>query len=137
MFGYGTFRRSAWRRAILGADYCWQPATLSGYRRVATPGGYLSLRETVVALARVEGVLVELDAQGWQIADAWEEVPRYVRTAVVVNTMNGPVEAQTYVYADELELQPVDDDRLASLSDLDVEAAIAAFEPVMRRIRSR
>lgn len=138
LFAYGTFRRTAWRREILGADYPCQPATLAGFRRVTTPSGYLSLRTTVVALARIEGVVIELDDAGWAIADAWEDVPAYERVTVTVATMNGPLEVQTYVYAAHgEELLPVDDERYASLDDGEVEASIAAFEPTMRRIRAR
>ena len=139
LFGYGTFRRTAWRCAILGADYPCGPATLSGYRRVATPQGYLSLRETLAPLPPVAGVLVELDAIGWEVADAWEEVPRYHRVAVVVSTMFGPRDAAAYVYGDDpsAPLHPVNDDCLATLDDREVEASIAAFEHSMRVIRAR
>ena len=139
LFGYGTFRRTAWRRAILGAEYPCEPATLAGYRRVATPKGYLSLRETLVALAPVPGVLLELDEAGWQVADAWEEVPAYQLIPVTVSTMAGAREARTYVYGPVAagELSPVDDDCFATLTDRDVEISIAAFEPTMRDIRAR
>ncbi len=90
LFGYGTFRKSAWRCAILGAEYPAQPATLRGYRRIACASGYLSLRETLFDVALVNGALIELDEIGWQIADRWEEVPKYQRVDVVVNTMHGP-----------------------------------------------
>lgn len=141
LFGYGTFRRTAWRNAILGAEYPAQPATLAGYRRVALTTsaayGYLSLRETVFALSLVEGVLVDLDAVGWEVADAWEEVPTYRRTEVVVNSMSGPVEALTYICSDTADARPVDADVLALISDADVEASIRAFAHRMRVIRRR
>ena len=137
LFAYGTFRRTAWREAILGARYPGEPATLRGWRRVATRSGYLSLRETVVELGPVSGVLIALDALGWEIADAWEEVPAYMRVDVVVDTMHGLVAAQMYVYADERHTQPIDEDRLTLLSDAEVEAAIAAFAPTMRGLRER
>jgi len=70
LFGYGTFRKTAWRNAILGAEYPAQPATLRGYRRTATESGYLSLRETVFDVRLVPGVLIDLDEIGWRIADA-------------------------------------------------------------------
>ena len=136
LFGYGTFRKTAWRCAILGAEYPCEPATLAGWRRVAVASGYLSLRETVVALAPVPGVLLELDDVGRRIADAWEEVPAYTLVDVVVNTMRGPVAALTYVCNDEHDAIPVDDDRFALLPDADVEASIALFAPTMRWFRS-
>jgi gamma-glutamylcyclotransferase (GGCT)/AIG2-like uncharacterized protein YtfP len=135
LFGYGTFRNTAWRARILGAAYPAQPATLRGYRRIACASGYLCLRETVFEVGLIEGVLVELDELGWQIADAWEEVPTYCRTEVVVNTMNGPAEAWTYLCADDTDAVPVDDDRFALIADAEVEASIARFEHVVRKLR--
>jgi hypothetical protein len=137
LFGYGTFRRTAWRAAILGADYPAQPATLRGYRRIACVSGYLSLRETLFDVALVPGVLIDLDEIGWQIADGWEEVPKYLRTPVVVNSMHGPVDAVTYICADDRDAQPVDDDRFALIPDAAVEAAIETFGAKMRAMRRR
>jgi gamma-glutamylcyclotransferase (GGCT)/AIG2-like uncharacterized protein YtfP len=136
LFGYGTFRKTAWRNAILGADYPVQPATLRGYRRVATGSGYLSLRETLFDVALIEGVLVELDAVGWQVADAWEEVPKYQRVEVDVNTMHGSVGAITYICVESAG-PPVDGDPPALLTDADVAASIEIFSETMRRIRRR
>ena len=135
LFGYGTFRKAAWRDAILGAQYPAQPATLRGYRRIACASGYLSLRETVMDVALIEGVLIELDELGWQIADRWEEVPKYHRREVSVNSMSGQVEALVYVCSDDRNATPVDDDRFALISDADVEAAIETFAPRMRALR--
>ena len=135
LFGYGTFRKAAWRTAILGAEYPAQPATLRGYRRIACASGYLSLRETLFDVGFIEGVLVELDEIGWHVADAWEEVPKYGRIDVTVNTMNGPVEAHAYVCADDRDATPVDDDCFALITTDDVEASIAIFEEKMRWLR--
>jgi gamma-glutamylcyclotransferase (GGCT)/AIG2-like uncharacterized protein YtfP len=135
LFGYGTFRNAAWRARILGAEYPAQPATLRGYRRIACGSGYLSLRETLLDVGLIQGVLVELDELGWRVADAWEEVPKYRRTDVVVNTMNGPVEACAYLCADDSDAVPVDDDRFATISDAEVEASIAWFDRVVRELR--
>ena len=137
LFGYGTFRKAAWRDAILGASYRSQPATLRGYRRVACASGYLSLRETVMDVSLIEGVLIELDELGWQIADRWEEVPKYQRREVVVNTMGGPAEAWAYLCTDDGGAIPVDDDRMALISNAEVEAAIETFAPRMRALRGR
>ncbi|HYW53486.1 MAG TPA: gamma-glutamylcyclotransferase family protein [Dongiaceae bacterium] len=135
LFGYGTFRRTAWRDAILGASYPERPATLRGYRRIACASGYLSLRETLFDVGLVSGVLVELDELGWRIADRWEEVPKYRRTDVLVNSMSGPVEAVTYLCSDDTGAVPVDDDRLALIRDAEVEEAIERFGPLMRGLR--
>ncbi|GAC1573043.1 MAG: hypothetical protein NVS3B7_04050 [Candidatus Elarobacter sp.] len=135
LFGYGTFRKTAWRDAILGADYPFAPATLPGWRRIALPSGYFSLRETVVPLAAVPGVVIALDELGWQIADAWEEVPAYEHVEVAVNTMDGPVLAVTYVCSFEADATPVVGDRFALLSDEAVESSIAAFASTMRALR--
>jgi gamma-glutamylcyclotransferase (GGCT)/AIG2-like uncharacterized protein YtfP len=136
LFGYGTFRKTSWRNAILGAEYPAQPATLRGYRRVATGSGYLSLRETLFDVALIEGVLVDLDEIGWQIADAWEEVPKYQRVEVVVNTMHGALPAITYICMESAG-PPVDGDPPALLTDADVEASIEIFAETMRGIRRR
>jgi gamma-glutamylcyclotransferase (GGCT)/AIG2-like uncharacterized protein YtfP len=137
LFGYGTFRRTAWRDAILGAAYPAQPATLRGYRRIACASGYLSLRETLFDVSLIHGVLVDLDAIGWRIADHWEEVPKYHRIDVMVSTMHGHVEAAAYVCADDSGATPVGDDRLALLTDGDVQDSIEKFGPVMRGLRRR
>ncbi len=135
LFGYGTFRKTAWRERILGVAYPAKPATLRGYRRIACASGYLSLRETVFEVGLIEGVLIELDELGWRVADRWEEVPKYRRADVAVNTMDGPLDAWTYVCADDTGAVPVDDDRFALIADAEVEASIAWFEPVMRAMR--
>lgn len=137
LFGYGTFRRTAWRTAILGADYPAQPATLRGYRRIACASGYLSLRETLFDVGLIHGVLVELDELGWAVADRWEEVPKYRRVDVVVSSMAGPVEAKAYVCSDDSGATPVDDDCLALIADADVEQSIATFAPIMGALRRR
>jgi gamma-glutamylcyclotransferase (GGCT)/AIG2-like uncharacterized protein YtfP len=72
-------------------------------------------------------VLIELDEAGWELADAWEEVPKYRRIAVVVETAGGAVEATTYVCADDRGAVPVDDERLALHSEAEVDAAIRRF----------
>jgi gamma-glutamylcyclotransferase (GGCT)/AIG2-like uncharacterized protein YtfP len=136
LFGYGTFRKAAWREAILGAQYPAQPATLPGYRRVACASGYLSLRETVMDVGLVEGILIELDEVGWRVADAWEEVPIYHRVEVAVNTMHGCVDAVAYFCLDATHVRPIEDDRLALLTDAEVEASIEIFAAKMRRIRA-
>ncbi len=152
LFAYGTLRDAAWREAILGAAYPARPATLPGYRRVANASGYLSLRATPESDARATGVLIELDALGWRIADAWEDaavtysgptadaaradVVLYHRIDVVAESAGEPVEAAAYVCADDAGA-PVDDDRLALRPDAEVKAAIASFEPRMRAMRER
>jgi gamma-glutamylcyclotransferase (GGCT)/AIG2-like uncharacterized protein YtfP len=135
LFGYGTFRRTPWRIAILGAEYPAQPATLRGYRRIACASGYLSLRETLFDVGLVNGTLIELDELGWELADRWEEVPKYRRIDVVVNTMHGPLEAITYIASDGGGATPVDDDRFALISDAAVEASIRDFAHIVRIVR--
>jgi gamma-glutamylcyclotransferase (GGCT)/AIG2-like uncharacterized protein YtfP len=135
LFGYGTFRRARWRTAILGAEYPAQPATLRGYRRIACASGYLSLRETLFDVGLVNGALIELDELGWELADRWEEVPKYRRVDVVVNTMHGPAEAATYIAADDGGATPVDDDRFAVISDAAIDAAIRDFAHIVRIVR--
>ncbi|MGD0053200.1 MAG: gamma-glutamylcyclotransferase family protein [Vulcanimicrobiaceae bacterium] len=134
LFAYGTLRRTERRRALLGEDYAAEPATLAGWERVALPGGYLSLRQRRGGLVR--GSLVALDAAGWAIADAWEEVPSYRRVEVRVATARGPVRAQTYVRPAFDAPAVEDDDRDAALDDAAVDAAIARFEPAAAALRA-
>src|ERR1700730_17279895 len=143
LFVYGTLRDALWRRGILGAEYPAAPATLAGWRRIATSSGYLTIRCTLPRLdvAPIEGALVALDAVGWGSAHAREalgwEVPglwkeaRYERVDVRVNTMDGAVDALVYVCAEDDDATPVDDGRLAPLFRAHVAAAIASFEAAM------
>ena len=125
LFGYGTFRDDAWRAQILGADYPAEPARLPGYRRVKLAhSGYLSIERTQDAW--VDGVLVTLDAIGWCVADAWEEVPTYTRIPVSVITIRGPVDAEVYVAAGTIG-GPVPDEWLATLESYEVDEAIRQF----------
>jgi gamma-glutamylcyclotransferase (GGCT)/AIG2-like uncharacterized protein YtfP len=135
LFAYGTFRRTAWRDAILGAQYPERPATLRGYRRIACVSGYLSLRETARGESVVAGVLVDLDELGWRIADRWEEVPKYARSGVVAETVNGPIEAVIYLCRNADAATPIDEERVALVPDAEVEAAIERFTPLMRALR--
>jgi gamma-glutamylcyclotransferase (GGCT)/AIG2-like uncharacterized protein YtfP len=136
LFGYGTFRDPEWRRAILGADYPWEPAMLRGWQRVTFPAyAYLSIRESPYEM--VEGVLVELDETGWRVADAWEEVPKYVRIPVEARTAGDLVTARSYVFAGSHDdAVPLGDDAvLASIPRRDVERSIRAFEKTRDAIR--
>jgi gamma-glutamylcyclotransferase (GGCT)/AIG2-like uncharacterized protein YtfP len=136
LFGYGTFRDPRWRREILGAEYPWEPAALRGWQRVTFPSyAYLSIRESPYEI--VDGVLVELDEVGWRVADAWEEVPKYVRVPVEARTLSDLVAARTYVFAGSHDdAVALEDDRvLASIPDDDVERSIRAFARTRDAIR--
>jgi gamma-glutamylcyclotransferase (GGCT)/AIG2-like uncharacterized protein YtfP len=138
LFAYGTFRDPAWRKAILGADYPTRPATLSEWMRIAAPSGYLSVAKSQFDV--VSGIVIDLDDVGWQVADAWEDVPNYRRVAVTVRTIDEPqVAAEVYVFAGDNapQLHPNDEDRFAMLPRADVERAITAFAPHMKSIRDR
>jgi len=137
LFGYGTFRDTAWRCEILGADYPWQLATLAGWQRVTLPEyGYLSIRESPFEI--VEGVLVELDDVGWRVADAWEEVPRYHRIDVSARTSDGLVGAAAYAFSGNHEDARIVEDEalLAAISARDVERSIRAFKATRDALRS-
>ncbi len=138
MFSYGVLRRPAWRDAILGAVYPARPATLHGYRRVATEAGYLTLRPAPGSSTPVVGVLIELDEIAWRVADAFEGTPEwYRRIEVEARDAAGPVAAMAYEEADpDVDGVPVPDDCLALLDDADVSAAIAEFGATMRAIRA-
>lgn len=125
LFAYGTLRRAAWRRAVLGGEYPATPATLAGWRRVALASGYLSVRREPDA--RVAGILLTLDERGRRRADAWEDVPRYVAVPVVVRTARGDEAAEVYVCDEPCARDDVPEVRDALLDDAAVERAIAAF----------
>ena len=137
LFGYGTFREPAWRVEILGADYPWEPAMLPGWQCVTFPSyEYLSVRRSEYDL--VEGVLVELDEVGWRVADAWEEVPKYLRIPVEVRTASDLVAARSYVFAGSHDdAVPLEDQNvLASIPAREVERSIRAFGGVRDAIRA-
>lgn len=133
LFGYGTFRRPAWRRAIFGVDYPARDARLHGWRRAALASGYLTLIRDEQAAAPAPGVLLDLDDAGWEIADAWEEVPRYQRLTVRVESSRGQVDAVAYIAPSDGAARSLADDRLAAIEDTAVEAAIARFIAAGRR----
>jgi hypothetical protein len=135
LFAYGTFCQPAWRRAILGADYPARPARVRGWRRVALASGYLSVVRSGDAL--LDGVVVTLDALGWRIADAWEEVPRYARVEAVALTADGPLAAPMYVHASTVGAGavPFEAAAFAALDEGEVEAAIGRFAAQMRALR--
>jgi len=136
LFGYGTFRKTAWRDAILARTYPAQPATLRGYRRIAVASGYLSLRETVFDV-RLVARRADRSRRD-RLADRrprGRKSPRNRRAAVVVNTMGGAVEAVAYFCSRDDGATPVDDDCYALISDAAVEASIETFGPAMRRLR--
>ncbi len=133
LFGYGTFRKPAWRDALFGTAYPVRDATLHGWQRTATAAGYLSIAPAPGAAT--DGVLIDLDADGWTIADAWEEVPRYARVDVTVDTLHGSVDAIAYVCVESdaaVTIVAADDDRCALLDEAAVEAAIRAFSSAHR-----
>jgi gamma-glutamylcyclotransferase (GGCT)/AIG2-like uncharacterized protein YtfP len=84
----------------------------------------------------IEGALIELDATGWAIADAWEEVPLYARIAVVAHTPASSVAATMYVYAEAERTVAVTGKPLTTLDERTVAAAIAAFRPAMEALRA-
>lgn len=126
LFAYGTLRRPAWRRAVLGADVPSVVARLPGWRRVGLRSGYLSIREAAGAF--VDGVLLlDLDARARRRIEAWEEVPRYVARAVTVLGGGANVAAMVYVCDEEPATLDVPGERDALLDDAAVERAIATF----------
>jgi hypothetical protein len=133
LFGYGTFRDPRWRRGILGAEYPARAATVRGWSAVALPSGYLSAIAHPDAM--LAGVLIDLDEVGWQIADAWEEVPRYRRTPVVAETGDAVVPATMYVVPG-VAGTTVAAETCATLDEAAVTRAIGAFAATMRAIRA-
>ena len=134
LFAYGTLRNPLWRSTILGADYPARRATLYGWTAVALASGYLCAIPR--SQSSLGGALIDLDDLGWRIADAWEEVPRYRRTPVVVETRSGSVAAAIYVVPAITVGAPIDGERFAALDDARVAQAIAAFTPTMQALRA-
>ena len=97
LFVYGTLMDAARLRTLTGHAFPHQPATLTGFVRIAPPGGY----PYVVPRAggRVEGLLLEeVDPASLGALDAYEDEGRlYRRTAVEVQVGSRRVGCDVYV----------------------------------------
>ena len=96
VFAYGTLRDPAYQIALFGRTLALRPATLRDWMPVFAESGYL----TIVSAPgdAVHGDLIALDGSDLLVADAWEDVPLYVRTPVAVTLADGTnVPAWAYV----------------------------------------
>jgi gamma-glutamylcyclotransferase (GGCT)/AIG2-like uncharacterized protein YtfP len=124
LFAYGTLRDADYQRALFDRTYPMRPATVTGFIVLSTGGGYLAA--TPRESGSISGAIVELDAAGYAIADAWEDLRVYARIEVEANGEDGPQRCLMYVRPDtggEL----VADERTADLPRADVFNDIARF----------
>jgi gamma-glutamylcyclotransferase (GGCT)/AIG2-like uncharacterized protein YtfP len=96
VFAYGTLRDPQYQRALFDCPMPTRPATLAGWMVVVHEGGFLTL--TPAPEESVEGDLVALDEEALAIADAWEEVPLYVRLRAQARPDGGDGDVPCWVY---------------------------------------
>jgi gamma-glutamylcyclotransferase (GGCT)/AIG2-like uncharacterized protein YtfP len=103
-----------------------RPAAVDGYRVVGTDGGYLAALP--LAGAAAFGALVELDAAGYAIADAWEDRSVYDRIEVAARCGERMERCFIYVYARPVSAGvPVADGRLSDRTRAEVIRDIRRF----------
>jgi gamma-glutamylcyclotransferase (GGCT)/AIG2-like uncharacterized protein YtfP len=125
VFAYGTLRDPAFQTALFGRTPAMRPATLRDWMPAFTESGYL----TIVPAPgdAVLGDLVALERDDLFVADAWEEVPLYVRALVEVATADGAsLPAWVYVRPSESR-ERAPDGVIARLGRAHVLAQIRAF----------
>lgn len=125
LFAYGTLRSAAYQQALFDRTYPTRPATLPGWQVVVAESGYFTVRADPAGCAA--GDLVELDARGLEIADAWEEVPVYERVHAQAHDAGGR-EVECWLYVRPTRSRAVPPAEATALHDpAAVLAAIAEF----------
>jgi gamma-glutamylcyclotransferase (GGCT)/AIG2-like uncharacterized protein YtfP len=127
LFAYGTLRDPEYQREIFARTYAMRPAQVRDFIVVSTRGGYLAALPQ--AGATIAGALIELDAEGYAIADAWEDRTVYDRVEVEARDVDGRSErCWLYVYARPAAGgSPVTDGRLSDRTRTAVIADIRTF----------
>jgi gamma-glutamylcyclotransferase (GGCT)/AIG2-like uncharacterized protein YtfP len=100
VFAYGTLRDPGYQRELFGRAVAMRAATLRDWMPVFTESGYLTIVPSPGETTA--GDLIALDMGDVLVADAWEEVPLYVRALVDVTAGDGAsVPAWVYVRPSE------------------------------------
>ncbi len=125
LFSYGTLRDPEYQRELFARTYPMRRARVRDFIVVSTGGGYLAAAPHIGGI--IDGALVELDAPGYAIADAWEDRTVYDRVSVEAEVETGRI-VPAYIYV-QLAARgvPVGDERLADRARADVIADIRAF----------
>jgi gamma-glutamylcyclotransferase (GGCT)/AIG2-like uncharacterized protein YtfP len=125
LFAYGTLRDPEYQRELFARTYPMRRARVEGFIVVSTGGGYLAAIPRTGGI--IDGALVELDAPGYAIADAWEDRTIYDRVSVEARVESGRI-VPAYLYVQlAARGEPVTDGRLADRARADVIADIRAF----------
>jgi gamma-glutamylcyclotransferase (GGCT)/AIG2-like uncharacterized protein YtfP len=127
LFAYGTLRDPDFQRELFARTFPMRPALVRDFIVVSTGGGYLAA--VPHPGATIAGALVELDAAGYAIADAWEDRTVYDRVEIEARTGDGrPERCWMYVYARPVAGgASVTDRRLTDRTRDEVMADIRAF----------
>jgi len=93
LFVYGTLSDAEMRSNLFAAVVPAAPATLKNYRLRSHEG---FLFASPYDGSSIEGLIISLTSEQLRIADAWEDVPVYTRTKVLVTCSHRRIEACTY-----------------------------------------
>ncbi len=89
LFAYGTLRDPDYQRELFGRTYQMHRARVADYIVLSTPTGYLAAAPRPGSA--IDGAIVEIDAFGWEIADAWEDRSVYDRIDVQAYRPDGQI----------------------------------------------
>ena len=88
LFTYGTLRDDDVQLALFDRTCPTVPALLRDWAVFCSPStGYVFIKP--MAAGKVRGLIIRLSAAEIQLADAWEEVPRYRREPLIVESEDG------------------------------------------------
>jgi gamma-glutamylcyclotransferase (GGCT)/AIG2-like uncharacterized protein YtfP len=125
LFAYGTLRDPDYQRELFGRTYQMHRAWVAGYIARVSRSGYLAAAPRLGAL--IDGAIVEIDAAGLAVADAWEDLDVYDRIEIDAQRADGRiVRCWIYVIAD-VDGPPVVDARLADRTRAEIIADIRRF----------
>jgi gamma-glutamylcyclotransferase (GGCT)/AIG2-like uncharacterized protein YtfP len=125
LFAYGTLRDPELQQALFNRTFATSDATLHGYAIVAMPGGYYSAIKRPGAL--IAGSLVELDEAAYAIADRWEDLDVYTRTAGVALDRGGTRRPCFFYIRPDAAGEPLGEGGVATISREAVLADISRF----------
>jgi len=95
LFAYGTLRDPDYQRELFDRTYHMHRAFVADYIVTHSPTGYLAAVPRAGNL--IDGAIVEIDAAGLEVADAWEDLDVYDRIEVDAYLPDGR-ERRCYMY---------------------------------------